>query len=83
MPRALSQADRTRLLAVTVAGALAIFLLLQAAFVSWRLAALSFLPATVHAAPHKRSVKKQAHASVLKKPPATRSMTSRRRSFFA
>ena len=37
------QADRTRLLAVAVAGALAIFLLLQAAYVSWRLAVLSFL----------------------------------------
>jgi Cu/Ag efflux pump CusA len=37
------QADRTRLLAVTVAGALAVFLLLQAAFASWRLAALTFL----------------------------------------
>ena len=37
------QADRTRLLAVAVAAALAIFLLLQAAFASWRLAVLSFL----------------------------------------
>jgi Cu/Ag efflux pump CusA len=37
------QADRTRLLTVTVAGALAIFLLLQAAFASWRLAVLTFL----------------------------------------
>jgi Cu/Ag efflux pump CusA len=37
------QADRTRLIAVAVAGALAIFLLLQAAFMSWRLAVLSFL----------------------------------------
>jgi Cu/Ag efflux pump CusA len=37
------QADRTRLLAVAVAGALAIFLLLQAALGSWRLAAVSFL----------------------------------------
>ena len=37
------QADRTRLIAVAVAGALAIFLLLQAAYVSWRLAVLSFL----------------------------------------
>jgi Cu/Ag efflux pump CusA len=37
------QADRTRLLAVAVAAALAIFLLLQAAFASWRLAVVSFL----------------------------------------
>ena len=37
------QADRTRLIAVAVAGALGIFLLLQAAYVSWRLAVLSFL----------------------------------------
>ena len=37
------QADRTRLIAVALAGALAIFLLLQAAYVSWRLAVLSFL----------------------------------------
>jgi Cu/Ag efflux pump CusA len=37
------QADRTRLLAVAVAAALAIFLLLQASFQSWRLAVLSFL----------------------------------------
>ena len=37
------QADRTRLIAVAVAAALAIFLLLQAAFMSWRLAVLSFL----------------------------------------
>jgi Cu/Ag efflux pump CusA len=37
------QTDRTRLLAVAVAAALAVFLLLQAAFASWRLAVLSFL----------------------------------------
>jgi AcrB/AcrD/AcrF family len=37
------QAGRTRLLAVAVAAGLAIFLLLQAAFGSWRLAALTFL----------------------------------------
>jgi Cu/Ag efflux pump CusA len=37
------QADRTRLLSVAVAAALAIFLLLQAAFGSWRLAGLTFL----------------------------------------
>ena len=37
------QADRTRLLAVGVAAAIAIFLLLQAAFASWRLAAVSFV----------------------------------------
>jgi len=37
------QADRTRVLAVAVAAGLASFLLLQAAFASWRLALLSFL----------------------------------------
>jgi Cu/Ag efflux pump CusA len=37
------QAHRSRLLAVAVAAALAIFLLLQAAFGSWRLAVTSFL----------------------------------------
>jgi Cu/Ag efflux pump CusA len=37
------QTDRTRLVAVAVAAAIAIFLLLQAAFASWRLAAVSFL----------------------------------------
>jgi AcrB/AcrD/AcrF family len=43
------QADRTRLIAVASAAALAIFLLLQAAFASWRLAVVSFLilPLTV------------------------------------
>jgi Cu/Ag efflux pump CusA len=37
------QADRTRLLSIGVAAAIAIFLLLQAAFASWRLAAASFV----------------------------------------
>jgi Cu/Ag efflux pump CusA len=37
------QADRARLVAVALAAAVAIFLLLQAAFASWRLAVLSFL----------------------------------------
>jgi len=37
------QADRARLIAVALAAAVAIFVLLQAAFASWRLAVLSFL----------------------------------------
>jgi Cu/Ag efflux pump CusA len=43
------QGDRTRLMTVALAAALAIFLLLQAAFRSWRLAAIAFvvLPVTL------------------------------------
>ena len=36
------QASRSRFLAIAIAGAIAIFLLLQAAFTSWRLAILAF-----------------------------------------
>ena len=34
--------------------------------------ALSFMPAAVHAAPHKRSAKKESHASVVKRPRASK-----------
>ena len=45
--------------------------------------ALSLAPAAVHAAPHKRVVKKESHASVVKRPRAAKTFTAGRHSMVA
>jgi D-alanyl-D-alanine endopeptidase (penicillin-binding protein 7) len=45
--------------------------------------ALSFMPAAVHAAPHKRSAKKESHASVVKRPRASKTFAMARQRLVA